>query len=172
MKSLLSFIPFLSPSLRNSLLLTFLLFSHFPIQFHSQSLSPGAIIFTLTAAQLVMEVMVTEKGITLNSLQGGSNNPSVLANVIGSTIKLADLIKLLRSSACDIFPDDDAFCYTESSCEKNYVMEMHIYSCMSCFAMSHNFSWSRWNYTAGSRTCVFLMRELIEMRKLVSENSN
>lgn len=104
----------------------------------------------------------------MNSLQGGSNNPSVLANVIGSTMKLDDLIKLLRNTACEIFPDDDAFCYTETSCEKNYVMEMHIYSCISCFALSHNFSWSRWNFVAGSRTCVFLMRELQEMRKLVN----
>lgn len=130
--------------------------------------SQGAIIFTLTAAQLVLEVMVTEKGITLNSLLGGSNNPSVLANVIGTTMKLEDLIKVLRDSACDIFADDDAFCYTETSCEKNYVMEMHIYSCMSCFALSHNFAWSRWNFAAGSRTCVLLMRELLEMRKLVN----
>lgn len=130
--------------------------------------SPGAIIFTLTAAVFVMELMVTEKGVTLNSLQGGSNNPSVLSTVIGTTMKLDDLIKLLRNSACDVFPEDDSFCYTESSCEKNHVMEMHIYSCMSCFALSHNFAWSRWNFAAGSRTCVYLMRELIEMRKLVN----
>lgn len=132
------------------------------------SCSPGAIIFTLTAAQLVMEVMVTEKGITLNSLVGGSSNPSILSNVIGSTLKLDDLVKLLRDAACDIFPDDDAFCYTDTSCEKNYVMEMHIYRCLSCFALSHNFSWSRWNLAAGSRTCILLMRELLEMRKLVN----
>lgn len=64
---------------------------------------------------------MTEKGITLNSLQGGSNNPSVLSNIIGATMKLDDLIKELRNAACDIFPEDDAFCYTETSCEKNYV---------------------------------------------------
>lgn len=122
----------------------------------------------LTAAQLVIELMVTEKGITLNSLQGGSNNnPSVLSNVIGTTMKLDDLIKVLRNSACEVFPEDDSFCYAETSCEKNYVMEMHIYTCISCFALSHNFAWSRWNFAAGSRTCVYLMRELIELRKLV-----
>lgn len=114
-----------------------------------------------------MEVMVTDKGITLNSLQGGSTNNNMLASKIGATMKLDDLIKLLRMAACDVFPDDDAFCYTESNCEKNYVMEMHIYACMACFALSHNFAWSRWNLAAGSRTCVFLMRELQEMRKLV-----
>lgn len=47
-------------------------------------------------------------------------------------------------------------------------MEIHIYSCMASFGLSMNFSWSRWNFGAGSRTCVFLMRELLEMRKLVN----
>lgn len=59
-----------------------------------------------------MEVMVTDKGITLNSLQGGAGNPSMLSNVIGTTMKLDDLIRLLRDSALDIFPEDDSFCYT------------------------------------------------------------
>lgn len=127
---------------------------------------PGTIIFTLTAAQLVMEVTVTEKGITLNTLQG-SNNPAVLSNIIGTTMKLDELIKLMRNAACDVFACDDAFCYTETSCEKNYVMEMHVYHCMAYFCSSHNFAWSRWNSQAGSRTAIFLMRELIEHRKLV-----
>lgn len=140
-----------------------------PLIEFSSRYRPGAIVFTLTAAQLVMEVMVTDKGITLNSLQGGSTNNNMLASKIGATMKLDDLIKLLRTAACDVFPDDDAFCYTESNCEKNYVMEMHIYACMACFALSHNFAWSRWNLAAGSRTCVFLMRELQEMRKLVKK---
>jgi len=120
----------------------------------------------LTAAQLVLEVSITEVGITINTLQGSS--PNVLADIIGTTLKLDELIKAMRNVACDVFPDDDAFCYSDSSCEKNYVMEMHIYASMACFAMSHNFAWSRWNFAAGSRTSVFLMRELIELRKLVS----
>lgn len=148
-------------------------YSNFPYQ--SWELKPeqktaGAVIFTLTAAQLLMEVMVTEKGLIVNTLQG-SNNPTVYASVIGSTMKLDDLITLLRNSASDVFPDDDAFCYTENSCEKNYVMEMHIYSSMACFALSHNFAWSRWNSTAGSRTCILLMRELIEHRKLPNQST-
>lgn len=115
-----------------------------------------------------MDVTVSDKGIILNTLQG-SNNPNCLANIIGTTLKLDELIKLMRNTACDVFPSDDAFCYTESSCEKNYVMEMHIYSCMAYFASSHNFAWSRWNFQAGSRTAIFLMRELLEHRKLVKK---
>jgi cancer susceptibility candidate protein 1 len=129
---------------------------------------PGTIIFTLTAAQLVMEVTISAIGITLNTLQG-SNNPAVLSSIIGSTIKLDELIKLMRNAACDVFASEDAFCYTEGSCEKNFVMEMHIYNCMAYFASSHNFAWSRWNSQAGSRTAILLMRELIEHRKLVNE---
>lgn len=74
-----------------------------------------------------MEVQVTTEGITLNSLQGG-NCPASISNVIGSTMKLDELIKLMRNCACDVFPDDDSFCYSESSCEKNYVLEMNIYN--------------------------------------------
>lgn len=138
-----------------------------PITFHTHIQRPGTI-FTLTAAQLVMEVSVSEQGITLNTLQG-SNNPAVLSNIIGNTIKLDELIKLMRNAACDVFADDDAFCYTETSCEKNFVMEMHVYHCIAYFCSSHNFAWSRWNSQAGSRTAIFLMRELIENRKLVNE---
>jgi hypothetical protein len=74
-----------------------------------------------------MEVQVTTDGIILNSLQGG-NCPASISNFIGTTMKLDELIKLMRNCACDVFPDDDSFCYTESSCEKNYVLEMNIYN--------------------------------------------
>lgn len=93
---------------------------------------------------------------------------TVLTDVIGVKMCLQDLIIHMRSAACDIFPEEDAFCYIENSGEKNSVMESHIYECMCFFALSHNFAWSRWNVVAGSRTAVFLMRELLEHRKLVS----
>ena len=128
---------------------------------------PGTVVFTLTASVIGMEVVVSERGLTLNSLQGIA--PTVLQNAIGATMSLNDLIKTMRNAACDIFPDDDGFCYTENSCEKNHVMENHIYESISCFALSHNFAWSRWNIGSGSRTSVFLMRELIEHRKLVKQ---
>lgn len=124
--------------------------------------------FILTAAQLVLDVSVTDKGIVLNTIQG-SNNPAALTSIIGTTLKLDELIKLMRNTACDVFPSDsfDAFCYIDGCCEKNYVMEMHIYTCMAYFISSHNFAWSRWNHQAGSRTAIIQMRELIEHRKLV-----
>lgn len=73
----------------------------------------------------------------------------------------------MRTVAADIFPENDAFCYTEGSCEKNGPMEAHLYHCMANLALTHNFSWSRWNLLSGSRTAVLLMREIIENRKPV-----
>lgn len=44
-------------------------------------------------------------------------------------LALDELMKLMRNCACDIFPDDDSFCYlNDGNCEKNYVLEMNIYN--------------------------------------------
>lgn len=68
------------------------------------------------------------EGITLNNLQGGSN-PAGVSDFIGATMPLDELMKLMRNCACDIFPDDDSFCYlNDGNCEKNYVLEMNIYN--------------------------------------------
>lgn len=85
----------------------------------------------------------------------------------------------------NLFPEDDAFCYAEGissllyaskkivrfcyvgTCEKHFVMESHLYDCMAAVALTHNFTWSRWNFLSGRRSCVVLMREIIENRKTV-----
>lgn len=54
--------------------------------------------------------------------------------------------------------------------EKNPVMETHLYTCMASLAETHNFSWSRWNLLSGRRSCILLMREIIENRKTVYNN--
>lgn len=46
-------------------------------------------------------------------------------------------------------------------------MESHLYDCMAAIALSHNFTWSRWNFLSGRRSCVLLMREIVENRKTV-----
>lgn len=112
-----------------------------------------------------LDVFITKDGYCVNSFQGG--NTDALNSMIGKTITLEKMKSILINASIDIFPDEDAFCYTEGSCEKNYVMEMHLYNCMSTVALSHNFGWSRWNLLAGSRVAVFLMREAVEGKKLV-----
>ncbi|XP_017083981.1 axonemal 84 kDa protein [Drosophila eugracilis] len=126
--------------------------------------NPGTIIFSFTASLISLDMTITESGYTVNNFQGGSTQG--ITDMIGKTLSLTELKATLILSAVDIFPDEDAFCYTEGSCEKNYVMEMHCYACLSTLAQSHNFSWSRWNLLAGSRTAVLLVRELIEGKKV------
>lgn len=109
---------------------------------------------------------ITAGGYCVNSFQGGTTD--ALTEMIGKTLSLTEFKSTLIGCAVDIFPEEDAFCYTEGSCEKNYVMEMHLYACMSTLGQSHNFGWSRWNLLAGSRTAVLLMRELLENKKPVS----
>ncbi|XP_043072312.1 dynein axonemal intermediate chain 7 [Drosophila grimshawi] len=126
--------------------------------------NPGTILFSFTASLISLDMTITESGYTVNNFQGGSTQ--VITDMLGKTLSLAELKATLILSAVDIFPDEDAFCYTEGSCEKNYVMEMHTYACISTLALSHNFSWSRWNLLAGSRTAVLLVRELMEGKKV------
>ncbi|XP_067635706.1 uncharacterized protein [Eurosta solidaginis] len=125
---------------------------------------PGTIFFSFTASIISLDLNITASGYCVNNFQGGST--PALDGMIGKTLSLAELKAILIAAAVDIFPEPDTFCYTEGTCEKNFVMEMHLYACMSTLVQSHNFSWSRWNLLAGSRTIVLLMRELIEGKKV------
>lgn len=129
--------------------------------------SPNNILFSFTASLVSLDITISSQGFCVNNFQGGST--VAINEMIGKTLSLDAIKQILISSAVDIFPDEDAFCYTEGSCEKNYVMEMHLYACMSTLALSHNFSWSRWNLLAGSRTAVLLLRELVDGKKVVSK---
>uniref|UniRef100_A0A1I8M1A6 CASC1 C-terminal domain-containing protein n=1 Tax=Musca domestica TaxID=7370 RepID=A0A1I8M1A6_MUSDO len=131
--------------------------------------NPGTILFSFTASLVSLDITITSEGYCVNNFQGGST--TAINEMIGRTLSLEAIKEILISSAVDIFPDEDAFCYTEGSCEKNYVMEMHLYACMSTLALSHNFSWSRWNLLAGSRTAVLLIRELIEGKKVPNHST-
>uniref|UniRef100_A0A1B0CGU5 Axonemal 84 kDa protein n=1 Tax=Lutzomyia longipalpis TaxID=7200 RepID=A0A1B0CGU5_LUTLO len=130
---------------------------------------PNAVTFTLTAAVVSIDLTILENGVRLNSLQGCSAAP--LAHILGTILPLSELKTVMKSTAIDLFPEPDAFCYTEGSCEKNTVMEAHLYDCMGALALTHNFSWSRWNLLSGSRTAVLLMREVMEHRKPPSQST-
>ncbi|XP_055915568.1 dynein axonemal intermediate chain 7 isoform X2 [Eupeodes corollae] len=129
----------------------------------------GAIQFSFTASIISMDMSITSGGYCVNSFQGGTTD--TITKMVGKILSLAELKSILIKCAVDIFPDEDAFCYTEGSCEKNFVMEMHLYACMSTLALSHNFGWSRWNLLAGSRTAVLLMRELVENKKVPNHST-
>lgn len=104
-----------------------------------------------------------------------------------------ELKRLLYKSGINLFPDKDAFCYCEGSfsfgfysiynvhiftvfsffhfsqalCEKDTIMEFHLYDCMAHLGLTHNFMWSRWNSQLNSRSMALLVREIIEKRKTV-----
>ncbi|XP_055842573.1 dynein axonemal intermediate chain 7 [Episyrphus balteatus] len=129
----------------------------------------GAIQFSFTASIISLDMTITSGGYCVNSFQGGTTD--TITKMVGKILSLTELKSILIKCAVDIFPDEDAFCYTEGSCEKNFVMEMHLYACMSTLALSHNFGWSRWNLLAGSRTAVLLMRELVENKKVPNHST-
>lgn len=131
--------------------------------------SPGCITFSLTAAVISTEITISEAGFRVNSLQGGPTQ--AMQEIIGQVLPLRKMIKTLRQAAVDLFPEDDAFNYSEGSCEKNWIMESHLYDCMGLLAVTHNFSWSRWNLLSGCRMCVLLMREIVEHRRLPTHST-
>lgn len=127
--------------------------------------SPDAVIFSLTGSVISIDVSVFSDGLVLNSYQGGQS--SIVQDLIGLTLRLDQLKQGLAKAGINLFPEEDTFCYTEGTCEKNHVMEAHLYRCMAALGLTHNFAWSRWNLMAGRRSCVMLMRELLENRKPV-----
>ncbi|XP_058826018.1 dynein axonemal intermediate chain 7 [Topomyia yanbarensis] len=131
--------------------------------------NPGSAIFSLTAAVVSTEITITEAGFRVNSLQGGPTQ--ALQDSIGQVMPLRKMISMLRSAAVDLFPEDDAFNYSEGSCEKNPIMESHLYDCMGLLVATHNFGSSRWNLLSGCRMCVLLMREIVEHRRVPNHST-
>lgn len=99
-----------------------------------------------------VDISISDKGVRLNTIQGCS--PAPFQDILNTFMEFKRLKEILLRSAVDLFPEEgsDATIYTEGSCEKHNVMESHLYDCMASVALSHNFSWSRWNLLAGERT--------------------
>lgn len=161
------------------------------INFLSFLYRPGSIFFSLTAAVISIELTITDKGIILNSFQGGTS--SLLQDTSDKVMSFVELKHLLCRAGVNLFPDEDAFCYCDGNCtislklfpkliyfeaglwtltalcEKDFVTESHLYECMAQMGLTHNFMWSRWNNLQNSRTMVLLIRELIEKKKTVTQ---
>lgn len=113
--------------------------------------------FQLTAAVLLIDFNVKFNQVCISQIQGNPND--ILQDLVGVYMKLSKLRRLMRSCGADVFPDFDAFCYIEGTCEKHWPMESHLYYNMAQLSNSFNFAWSRWNLLAGRRKIVFQMRE-------------
>lgn len=90
-------------------------------------------------------------------MQGNPNN--ILQDIVGVYLKLPKLRRIMRSCGADVFPEFDAFCYTEGTCEKHWPMERHLYYNIAQLSNCFNFAWSRWNLLAGRRKIILQMRE-------------
>ncbi|KAL3266236.1 hypothetical protein HHI36_010417 [Cryptolaemus montrouzieri] len=116
----------------------------------------GSILFQLNAAIIMYEFKIKGSSITVTQFQNGPNN--ALQDIISKTFRITKLKKILREGGVDIFPDYDAFCYVEGSCEKHWPTEYICYYNMAQLAICYNFAWSRWNATEGYRSIVMQMR--------------
>ncbi|XP_066153892.1 dynein axonemal intermediate chain 7-like isoform X3 [Euwallacea fornicatus] len=118
-----------------------------------------SITIQLTAAILMLEFNVKNGLIAITQLQNSPN--MTLQETVGKYLKLHQLKRTMKDAGIDIFPAFDAFCYVDGCCEKHWAMEQHLYYNMAAISNSFNFSWSRWNLTAGRRKIVMQMREFL-----------
>lgn len=82
---------------------------------------PGSIFISLTAAVISIEITITEKGIILNSFQGGTS--SLLQETSDKIMSFVELKHLLFRAGVNLFPDEDAFCY----CDGKYRISLKLF---------------------------------------------
>lgn len=117
----------------------------------------GSILVQITAAILILEFNVKAGMVCLSQLQNSPNE--ALDDILGVYMKFYKLKRTMKEAGVDIFPEHDAFCYIENTCEKNWPMERHLYFDIARLGNCFNFAWSRWNIAAGRRNIVLQMRE-------------
>ncbi|CAH1102221.1 unnamed protein product [Psylliodes chrysocephalus] len=119
--------------------------------------SDGSITFNITTAIIILEFNIKNGLMCISQLQNSPNK--ALLDQIGKYVKLHVIKKMLKKTGIDIFPEHDAYCYVDGSCEKYWPMEKHLYSNMSLICGVFNFAWSRWNASQGKKTIVIQIRE-------------
>lgn len=117
----------------------------------------GTVLVQITAAILILEFNIKGGVICLSQLQNSPNN--ALQDMVGVYMKFYKLKRIMKEAGIDVFPEYDAFCYIENTCEKHFPMERHLYYDIARLSSSFNFAWSRWNVAAGRRKIVLQMRE-------------
>lgn len=91
---------------------------------------PGSIFFSLTAAVISIDITITQKGIILNSFQGGTS--SLLQDTSDKIMSFDELKHLLFRAGVNLFPDEDAFCYCDGECTnsmKLFELKFNILTC-------------------------------------------
>ncbi|XP_075210339.1 dynein axonemal intermediate chain 7-like [Lycorma delicatula] len=125
---------------------------------------PGGVFFSITAATIIIEFIIRNNKVCINSLQNASGN--ALQDLVGLYFEPNRLIRMLQKGGVDVFPEHDAFIYTEGITPKHWITENHIYQCMALLSTTYNFSWSRWNLLAGQKKIVMQIREFLDRKRL------
>lgn len=125
---------------------------------------PGGVFLSVTAATIIVEFIIRDNKVCLNSLQNASGN--ALQEIVGIYFEPYKLIRTMQRGGADVFPEHDAFIYTEGITPKHWITENHVYQCMAILGTTYNFSWSRWNLLAGQRSIVMQIREFLDRKRL------
>ncbi|XP_065336687.1 dynein axonemal intermediate chain 7 homolog [Cloeon dipterum] len=141
-----------------SLALAAFRYTNLPYQTWELKPTSNGILFSITAAVVVVEFIFKDGLVSLSQLQNGTTN--ALQDQVGKFYKPKKLIKIMRLGGVDIFPPHDAHCYMSAVSPKQRTTERHLYQCMAYAAKSHCFAWSRWNLLAGHTRIVLQMKEI------------
>ncbi|CAB3386400.1 Hypothetical predicted protein [Cloeon dipterum] len=141
-----------------SLALAAFRYTNLPYQTWELKPTTNGILFSITAAVVVVEFIFKDGLVSLSQLQNGTTN--ALQDQVGKFYKPKKLIKIMRLGGVDIFPPHDAHCYMSAVSPKQRTTERHLYQCMAYAAKSHCFAWSRWNLLAGHSRIVLQMKEI------------
>ncbi|XP_066275833.1 dynein axonemal intermediate chain 7 homolog isoform X2 [Branchiostoma lanceolatum] len=141
-------------------LLTVIQDSHLNMPFQSWEIRPrgnNAALFTIIAAIVELEIEIKDDRCCLSQPE---DTPE-LDHLRKKWMAPKDLVKALRASGVNIFPEPDSSKFV-SMTKKDEEAEMLTYRCMAMTLPAFAFSWSKWNAEAGEDRIVMQAAEHLE----------
>ncbi|XP_065214023.1 dynein axonemal intermediate chain 7-like [Planococcus citri] len=136
-------------------------YNNFPYQ--SWELKPDfrgespQVIFGLTTSALVLEFIIRRNEVCLTLLENA--NTMALQQHVGIFYPARILARILKQGGVNIFPSQDACLYVDSMPKKHHIIEDHLHHCMAYLCQCFEFSWSRWNLSAGYKKFILQIRQ-------------
>lgn len=119
----------------------------------------GDVVLSVTAATVHVEFAVRDDHVALVQLQ--KTTTEALQDMIGKYHRPDVLVRLLRRSGVNLFPEPDARHYVDGHRPpKHAVTERHVYRCMAALSGTHQFAASRWNVHVPADRIVLRMKEI------------
>jgi Cancer susceptibility candidate 1 C-terminal len=106
------------------------------------------VVLAVASKYMTIEIVVTDKGYTMNLLQPRKTFFKPIAQPLG----LGAFIEYAKSLNLNVFTEEDASFYVTDAPLKLPVLEQHSYHCMSHFCNTHEFHSSVWNKVSNYRT--------------------